>query len=66
MPLIEIDAARLDKIAAEIGRMTGKLPPLSVEREAANGLLRQGDAAMVAFIIERYFEMVEKAGLNAE
>lgn len=58
MPLIEIDPARLDKIAAEIGRMADKLSPLSMESEAAHGLLLR-DAAMVAFIIDRYFEMVE-------
>jgi hypothetical protein len=61
MPLVEIDAARLDKIAAEIDRMAGALPPLAMEHEAATGLLRN-DAAMVAFILDRYFQMMEGQG----
>lgn len=57
MPLIEISADRIDRIVGEIGRSADKLPPLSVEREAALGLLRN-DAEMVAFILDRYFQMV--------
>lgn len=61
MPLVEIAAAHLDMIAAEIDRMAGELPPLSVERKTATGLLRD-DAAMVAFILDRYFQMMEGLG----
>lgn len=59
MPLVEIDAARLAKIAAEVVGMIGKLPPHSMERAAASGLLRC-EAEMVGFIIDRYFEMSKR------
>lgn len=61
MPLVEIDDARLDRIAAEIDRMAAKLPCFSIDQEAARDLLRN-DAEMVAFIIDRYFRITEGQG----